>query len=156
KSPIPNRLVAAADVCLTSYRRQKCMICPNGTCGVQGFPQRRERQRDQSGRTAWHAAVRHRSRPSNSAERQGLRQQLRRPGGAGNPLLHFPARTGGYGQSPGLNWEPSNFWTPAIRWDRSQLTSRSRPRVREDFTEKTSLFFKATRIYLLPDKKHNI
>jgi len=28
--------------------------------------------------------------------------------------------------------------------------------VREDFTEKTSLFFKATRIYLLPDKKHNI
>src|SRR5499425_238751 len=65
------------------------------------------------------------------------------------------ARKGGWGQPLGLNEDPSNFsvacrQTGPITVDISKL-----PREEEAFTEKTSIFFKATRIYRLPDLKHN-
>jgi len=65
------------------------------------------------------------------------------------------ARKGGWGQPFGLNEDPSNFsvacrQTGPITVDISKL-----PREEETFTEKTSIFFKATRIYRLPDEKHH-
>ena len=65
------------------------------------------------------------------------------------------ARKGGWGQPLGLNEDPSNFsvacrQTGPITVDLSKL-----PKEEEAFTEKTSIFFKATRIYRLPDEKHH-
>ena len=65
------------------------------------------------------------------------------------------ARKGGWGQPLGLNEDPSNFslscrQTGPISADLSKL-----PEKEEAFSEKTSIFFKATRVYRLPDVKHN-
>jgi CreA protein len=65
------------------------------------------------------------------------------------------ARKGGWGQPFGLNEDPSNFsvacrQTGPIDVDISKLGNKE-----EVFTERTSIFFKATRIYRLIDKKHN-
>ncbi len=65
------------------------------------------------------------------------------------------ARKGGWGQPLGLNEDSSNFsvacrQTGPISADISKL-----PKTEEAFTEKTSIFFKATRIYRVPDIKHN-
>ena len=65
------------------------------------------------------------------------------------------ARKGGWGQPFGLNEDPSNFsvacrQTGPITADISKL-----PKSEEAFSEKTSIFFKRTRIYRLPDKQHN-
>src|SRR5262249_61705801 len=65
------------------------------------------------------------------------------------------ARKGGWGQPFGLNEDPSNFsvacrQTGPIDVDISKLSNKE-----EVFTERTSIFFKATRIYRLIDKKHN-
>jgi CreA protein len=65
------------------------------------------------------------------------------------------ARKGGWGQPLGLNEDPSNFsiacrQTGPINVDMSKLTDDE-----EVFTEKTSIIFKATRIYRMLDKKHN-
>jgi CreA protein len=65
------------------------------------------------------------------------------------------ARTGGWGQPFGLNEDPSNFsvscrQTGPISADLSKL-----PENEQVFTEKTSIFFKATRIYRIPDKARN-
>src|SRR5580700_11338466 len=65
------------------------------------------------------------------------------------------ARKGGWGQPLGLNEDPSNFavtchQTGPINVDMSKL-----PDNEEVFTEKTSIIFKATRIYRVLDKKHN-
>jgi len=65
------------------------------------------------------------------------------------------ARKGGWGQTLGLNEDPSNFsvscrQTGPIISDISKLPAKE-----EAFDEKTSLFFKATRIYRLVDRKHN-
>ncbi|HEY4847634.1 MAG TPA: CreA family protein [Methylocella sp.] len=65
------------------------------------------------------------------------------------------ARKGGWGQPLGLNEDPSNFsvacrQTGPISVDMSKLTDNE-----EVFTEKTSIIFKATRIYRMLDKKHN-
>ncbi|MGH6830205.1 MAG: CreA family protein [Methylocella sp.] len=65
------------------------------------------------------------------------------------------ARKGGWGQPLGLNEDPSNFsvacrQTGPINIDMSKLTDDE-----EVFTEKTSIIFKATRIYRMLDKKHN-
>jgi CreA protein len=65
------------------------------------------------------------------------------------------ARTGGWGQPLGLNEDPSQFsvscrQTSPISVDLSKL-----PDSEEAFTEKTSIFFKATRIYRLVDRKHD-
>ena len=66
------------------------------------------------------------------------------------------ARTGGWGQPFGLNEDPSNFsvacrQTGPITADLSKLPEKD-----EAFSEKTSIFFKATRIYRIPDVKRNI
>src|ERR1700688_1823275 len=65
------------------------------------------------------------------------------------------ARKGGWGQPLGLNEDPSNFsvacrQTGPINVDMSKLTDDE-----EVFSEKTSIIFKATRIYRVLDKKHN-
>jgi len=65
------------------------------------------------------------------------------------------ARKGGWGQPLGLNEDPSNFsvscrQTGPITADISKL-----PHKEEAFDEKTSIFFKATRIFRLIDRKHN-
>jgi CreA protein len=65
------------------------------------------------------------------------------------------ARKGGWGQPLGLNEDPSNFsvacrQTGPINIDISKLTDDE-----EVFAEKTSIIFKATRIYRMLDKKHN-
>jgi CreA protein len=65
------------------------------------------------------------------------------------------ARAGGWGQPLGLNEDPSNFsvacrQTGPITVDIATLGDKD-----EAFSEKTSIFFKATRIYRLVDRKHN-
>jgi CreA protein len=65
------------------------------------------------------------------------------------------ARKGGWGQPLGLNEDPSNFSVSCrqvgpISVDLSKLSDRE-----EVFSEKTSIFFKTTRIYRLLDKPHN-
>ena len=65
------------------------------------------------------------------------------------------ARKGGWGQPFGLNEDPSNFSVACrqvgpIDVDIAKLTNKE-----EVFSQKTSIFFKATRIYRLIDKKHN-
>jgi CreA protein len=65
------------------------------------------------------------------------------------------ARKGGWGQPLGLNEDPSNFSISCrqdgpIDTDLSKLSAKD-----EVFSQKTSIFFKTTRIYRLPDKQHN-
>jgi CreA protein len=65
------------------------------------------------------------------------------------------ARKGGWGQPFGLNEDPSNFSVSCrqigpIDVDLSKLTENE-----EVFSQKTSLFFKTTRIYRLVDKPRN-
>jgi len=65
------------------------------------------------------------------------------------------ARKGGWGQPLGLNEDPSNFsvacrQTGPISVDLAKLRNDE-----EVFSEKTSIFFKRTRIYRIVDKKHN-
>ncbi len=65
------------------------------------------------------------------------------------------ARKGGWGQPFGLNEDPSNFSVACrqiapISVDLGKLGANE-----EVFSEKTSIFFKATRIYRMVDKKHN-
>jgi CreA protein len=66
------------------------------------------------------------------------------------------ARKGGWGQPLGLNEDPSNFSISCrqdgpIDVDLSKLGAND-----EVFSQKTSIFFKTTRIYRLPDKPHNV
>jgi CreA protein len=65
------------------------------------------------------------------------------------------ARKGGWGQPFGLNEDPSNFSVSCrqngpIDVDLSKLTENE-----EVFSQKTSIFFKTTRIYRMVDKPHN-
>jgi CreA protein len=65
------------------------------------------------------------------------------------------ARKGGWGQPLGLNEDPSNFSISCrqigpIDVDLSKLGAKD-----EVFSQKTSIFFKTTRIYRLVDKPHN-
>jgi CreA protein len=65
------------------------------------------------------------------------------------------ARKGGWGQPLGLNEDPSNFsiscrQTGPIDVDLSKIDEKA-----EVFSQKTSIFFKTTRIYRLLDKPHN-
>lgn len=65
------------------------------------------------------------------------------------------ARKGGWGQALGLNEDPSNFsvacrQTGPIKVDLSKLRERE-----EVFSERTSIFFKKTRIYRMVDQPHN-
>jgi CreA protein len=65
------------------------------------------------------------------------------------------ARKGGWGQPLGLNEDPSNFSISCRQFgpidvDLSKLGAKD-----EVFSQKTSIFFKTTRIYRLIDKPHN-
>ena len=65
------------------------------------------------------------------------------------------ARTGGWGQPFGLNEDPSNFSVSCRQTSLIAVDLAKLPDSEEAFTEKTSIFFKATRIYRIPDRKHN-
>jgi len=65
------------------------------------------------------------------------------------------ARKGGWGQPLGLNEDPSNFSISCrqigpVDADLSKLGDNE-----EVFSQKTSMFFKTTRIYRMVDKPHN-
>jgi len=65
------------------------------------------------------------------------------------------ARKGGWGQPLGLNEDPSNF-SVSCRQIGPIDTDLAKLREKEEvFSEKTSIFFKTTRIYRLVDKPRN-
>lgn len=65
------------------------------------------------------------------------------------------ARTGGWGQPFGLNEDPSNFSVSCRQSGPITADISKLPAKEEAFTEKTSIFFKRTRIYRIPDVKRN-
>jgi CreA protein len=65
------------------------------------------------------------------------------------------ARKGGWGQPFGLNEDPSNFSVACRQIGPITVDITKLPENEEAFSEKTSIFFKATRIYRMPDRKHN-
>jgi CreA protein len=65
------------------------------------------------------------------------------------------ARTGGWGQPLGLNEDPSNFSVACRQMGPITVDITRLPEKEEAFSEKTSIFFKATRIYRVPDTKRN-
>jgi CreA protein len=65
------------------------------------------------------------------------------------------ARKGGWGQPLGLNEDPSNFSLACRQMAPITVDISTLPESEEAFSEKTSIIFKATRIYRLPDKKRN-
>lgn len=65
------------------------------------------------------------------------------------------ARKGGWGQTLGLNEDPSNFSVACRQIGPITVDMAKLPESEEAFTEKTSIFFKATRIYRMIDRKHN-
>jgi CreA protein len=66
------------------------------------------------------------------------------------------ARKGGWGQPLGLNEDPSNFSLACRQMGPISVDISKLPSSEQAFSEKTSIFFKATRVYRLPDKKHNM
>ena len=65
------------------------------------------------------------------------------------------ARKGGWGQPLGLNEDPSNFSVACRQTGPINVELARLPENEQVFSEKTSIFFKATRIYRLIDVKHN-
>jgi CreA protein len=65
------------------------------------------------------------------------------------------ARKGGWGQPLGLNEDPSNFSVTCRQMGPISVDLKSLPEREEAFTEKTSIFFKKTRIYRIPDLARN-
>jgi CreA protein len=65
------------------------------------------------------------------------------------------ARKGGWGQPLGLNEDPSNFSVSCRQMGPISVDLAKLPEREEAFSEKTSIFFKATRIYRMPDLKRN-
>ena len=65
------------------------------------------------------------------------------------------ARKGGWGQTLGLNEDPSNFSVACRQVGPISVDIAKLPEEEEAFSEKTSIFFKATRIYRMVDTKHN-
>jgi CreA protein len=66
------------------------------------------------------------------------------------------ARKGGWGQPFGLNEDPSNFSVACRQMGPITVDISTLPKSEEAFSEKTSIFFKATRIYRLPDPKRSM
>jgi len=64
-------------------------------------------------------------------------------------------RKGGWGQPLGLNEDPSNFSVTCRQMGPIAVDLKSLPEREEAFTEKTSIFFKKTRIYRIPDVERN-
>src|SRR6188472_2243512 len=60
------------------------------------------------------------------------------------------ARKGGWGQPLGLNEDPSNFSVACRQMGPISVDLATLPDHEEAFSEKTSIFFKATRIYRMP------
>jgi CreA protein len=65
------------------------------------------------------------------------------------------ARKGGWGQPLGLNEDPSNFSISCRQVGPINVDLSKLPEQEEVFSQKTSIFFKTTRIYRLLDKSHN-
>jgi CreA protein len=65
------------------------------------------------------------------------------------------ARKGGWGQPLGLNEDPSNFSVACRQMGPIAVDISTLPGREEAFSEKTSIFFKKTRIYRIPDLKRN-
>jgi CreA protein len=65
------------------------------------------------------------------------------------------ARKGGWGQPFGLNEDPSNFSVACRQVGPISADLAKLPESEQAFSEKTSIFFKATRIYRMTDRKHN-
>jgi CreA protein len=65
------------------------------------------------------------------------------------------ARKGGWGQPLGLNEDPSNFSVARRQLGPITTDLSTLPEKEEAFSEKTSIFFKATRDYRVPDVKRN-
>jgi CreA protein len=61
------------------------------------------------------------------------------------------ARKGGWGQRLGLNEDPSNFSVACRQLGPITTDISTLPKDEEAFSEKTSIFFKKTRIYRMPD-----
>jgi CreA protein len=61
------------------------------------------------------------------------------------------ARKGGWGQPLGLNEDPSNFSVSCRQLGPITTDISTLPKSEEAFTEKTSVFFKKTRIYRMAD-----
>src|ERR1700727_899194 len=65
------------------------------------------------------------------------------------------ARKGGWGQALGLNEDPSNFSVACRQVGTITVDITKLPEHEEAFSQKTSIFFKATRIYRMIDQKHD-
>src|SRR5271154_2509487 len=65
------------------------------------------------------------------------------------------ARKGGWGQPFGLNEDPSNFSISCRQIGQIDVDLSKLVGIEEAFSEKTSIFFKTTRIYRMVDKPHN-
>jgi hypothetical protein len=70
-------------------------------------------------------------------------------------VVALQARKGGWGQPLGLNEDPSNFSVACRQLGPITTDLSTLPEKEEAFSEKTSIFFKATRIYRVPDVKRN-
>jgi len=77
------------------------------------------------------------------------------PGVPGVTCFISQARKGGWGQPFGLNEDPSNFSVACRQMGPITIDISTLPKREEAFSEKTSIFFKATRIYRMPDQKRN-
>src|SRR4026207_309809 len=66
------------------------------------------------------------------------------------------ARKGGWGQPFGLNEDPSNFSVSCRQVGPISVDLAKLPEKEEAFSQKTSIFFKRTRIYRLPDAKRHV
>jgi CreA protein len=65
------------------------------------------------------------------------------------------ARKGGWGQPLGLVEDPSNFSVTCRQMGPVSIDLKDLPEREQAFTEKTSIFFKKTRIYRIPDLERN-
>jgi len=65
------------------------------------------------------------------------------------------ARKGGWGQPLGLNEDPSNFSVSCRQVGPIEVDVSKLPDNDEVFSQKTSIFFKTTRIYRVVDKPRN-
>src|SRR5579872_7192170 len=73
-----------------------------------------------------------------------------------NVVCHISqARKGGWGQPFGLNEDPSNFSVSCRQVGPIEVDLAKLKEGEEVFTQKTSIFFKKTRIYRMIDKPHN-
>jgi CreA protein len=66
------------------------------------------------------------------------------------------ARKGGWGQPFGLNEDPSNFSVSCRQLGPITVHLAKLPEHEEAFSQKTSIFFKRTRIYRLPDAQRHV